>query len=145
MIQYRKGNLLDVKTGIIAHGCNCQGVMGSGVALAVKNKYPVAFEKYLDTVYDQIDRSDLLGSYHIVPVGPGLWVANMFTQEIYGGDGQKYVSYDAIDACFVNIQTNGHVLNIPKIGAGLGGGSWNVIESIIEHRMKHQQVVVWEL
>ena len=32
MIEYRKGNLLDVTSGLIAHGVNCQGVMGSGVA-----------------------------------------------------------------------------------------------------------------
>lgn len=145
MIQYRKGNLLDVQTGIIAHGCNCQGVMGSGVALAIKNKYPVAFFEYSDVVDDYIDKSELLGTYQIIPVKAGLWVANMFTQETYGRDGQKYVSYDAIDSCFTNIQTRGHVLNIPKIGSGLGGGNWKVIESIIEQRMHNQQVIVWEL
>lgn len=147
MIQYRKGNLLDVQTGIIAHGCNCQGVMGSGVALAVRNKYPVAYDKYRYECMGLTDdaRSALLGRYNIVPVAPGLWVANMFTQDIYGGDGQKYVSYDAIDACFASINTRGHTLNIPKIGAGLGGGDWNVIESIINHRVDNQSVIVWEL
>ena len=37
MIQYKKGDLLSVTKGIIAHGCNAQGVMGSGVALQIKN------------------------------------------------------------------------------------------------------------
>jgi O-acetyl-ADP-ribose deacetylase (regulator of RNase III) len=41
MIETRKGSLLDA-TGIIVHGCNCQGVMGSGVALAIKKALHVA-------------------------------------------------------------------------------------------------------
>jgi len=36
MIKVNKGNLLDVTSGIIVHGCNAKSVMGSGVALAVK-------------------------------------------------------------------------------------------------------------
>lgn len=40
MIEYRKGNLLDITSGVIVHGCNMRGVMGSGVALAIRNKYP---------------------------------------------------------------------------------------------------------
>lgn len=34
MIQYKTGNLLDTPDSYIVHGCNAQGVMGSGVAKA---------------------------------------------------------------------------------------------------------------
>lgn len=34
---------------------------------------------------------------------------------------------------------------MPKIGAGLGGGNWEVIEAIINHRLKDHNVTVWEL
>ena len=32
--------------GLIIHGVNCQGVMGSGVALAIRNKWPVVYDEY---------------------------------------------------------------------------------------------------
>jgi O-acetyl-ADP-ribose deacetylase (regulator of RNase III) len=45
-MKFLSGNLLDVNDGIIVHGCNCQGVWGSGVAKQMKEKYPEAFTKY---------------------------------------------------------------------------------------------------
>ena len=41
-----KGDLLNETTGLIAHGVNCQGVMGKGIALAIKKKYPQVFIDY---------------------------------------------------------------------------------------------------
>lgn len=71
MIEYKKGNLLDVTKGIIMHGCNCQGVMGSGVALAVKRKYPLAFDRYSQMCADFKDdgiEGKLLGTVQSVKV-----------------------------------------------------------------------------
>lgn len=35
-ILFKTGNILDVREGIIVHGCNLKGVMGSGLALQIK-------------------------------------------------------------------------------------------------------------
>ena len=45
-IIYKKGNLLDAQTDVIAHQVNCQGVMGSGVAKQIKEKWPDVFKQY---------------------------------------------------------------------------------------------------
>ena len=42
MIRYEKGDVLTTNDDIIIHGCNSAGVMGAGVALAIKRKYPKA-------------------------------------------------------------------------------------------------------
>lgn len=39
------GNLLAC-TGILVHGCNCKGVMGSGVAAAIRNRWPDVYKAY---------------------------------------------------------------------------------------------------
>ena len=46
MIKLIEGNLFNTKANIICHQCNCQGIMGSGVALEVKNRYPKVYESY---------------------------------------------------------------------------------------------------
>ena len=46
MIKIIDGNLFDTKAHIICHQCNCQGVMGSGVAAEVKRRYPYVFNSY---------------------------------------------------------------------------------------------------
>ena len=48
MISVVEGNVVDAKEDIIAHQVwvNCKGVMGSGVAKELRNKYPSIFHSY---------------------------------------------------------------------------------------------------
>ena len=46
MIKTVEVNLLEAKERCICHQVNCQGVMGSGVALQIKRKYPQAYKDY---------------------------------------------------------------------------------------------------
>ena len=136
----RVGNLLDVTAGHIVHGCNAQGVMGSGVALAVKRKYPGAFESYR-AEYDA--RGLKLGRNYLWQANDNLFIWNAITQEGFG-QPHRNCSYDAIENCFQSLNSFiidflGHdspppsqEIHIPAIGAGLGGGNWEIIREIIE-------------
>ena len=141
------GNLLDVQTGHIVHGCNAQGVMGSGVALAVKNKYPSAYRDYR-SIYEE-DGLTLGDAYPYVPIA-GLVIWNAITQDGYGLPTRN-CSYDAIQTCFEKIDnavTSYSVIpqeiHIPMIGAGLGGGNWEIIKTIIEQTVT-VPVTLWVL
>lgn len=148
MIEYRKGNLLDVTEGIIIHGCNCQGVMGSGVAKAVRDKFPEAYKTY---------RAE--HEYYTLVLGEivwwcnddyTLWIANALTQDEYGTD-RRYVNYAAIAKVFTEIfrqvRISKRPVHFPKIGSGLGGGSWEIIEQIINDCDPHNKIkkICWEL
>src|SRR5436190_17747676 len=45
-IQYQKGDIFESNAQVIVNTVNCQGVMGKGLALAFKQKYPVMFNVY---------------------------------------------------------------------------------------------------
>ena len=129
-ITYKKGDILASEETIIMHGCNAQGKMGSGVAKAIKEKYPEAFQVYRkreETVGLH------LGEFSSVVTKDRKIIINAITQQYYGRDGKKYVSYDAISkvAKTLNGLYENESIAIPKIGAGLGGGSWDVIEKIL--------------
>ena len=157
-IEYRKGNLLDVSHGVIAHGVNCQGVMGSGVAKAVREKYPHVYKAYLSRCLFT-EGNGLLGQVQLIdsvqaegtrvyPPDELLVIANCFTQDRYGTD-KRHVNYEAIAKCFAMLNKRvpslyGCPLHIPKIGAGPAGGDWNVIEAIINSEYK-SEVICWEL
>ena len=145
MIKYKKGNLLDVTEGIIMHGCNCRGVMGSGVALAVKKKYPNVFQQYRNLCNDVDEQSKLLAYSQYIRLNSELWIINAFTQDGFGGQSRN-VSYDAVNDIFSDFArlSSGWTLHIPKIGAGLGGGEWEIIEAIINTHVK-SEVICWEL
>lgn len=137
-IIYKIGNVLRAEEQIIAHGCNTLGVMGAGVAEGVRLGYPEAF-----TLYRESTRT--LGQ--VIPaLSRGKIILNLITQDQIGGPGRN-VSYDAVDDCFqlLDLCFAGHDIAMPKIGAGLGGGDWNVIAAIIEHRANNFQPIVYEL
>ncbi len=146
MIEYRKGNLLDVQEGIIVYGCNAQGVMGSGVALAIKNKYPECYRAY-SSPYENL----FLGETLWYKVNENLWIANGITQENYGKDNKRYVNYRAICRVFFEVFKHAYMskmlVNFPKIGAGLGGGDWGIIEQLINDCDPEDKVkkICWEL
>ena len=149
MITYKKGNLLDTPDSIIVQGVNCQGVMGSGVAKAIREKWPVVFTKY--TEYSnkfRYARKELLGQVNVVEIEKDeKIIANIFSQENYGKTKFRYVSYDALDKGFtyLTLFPKGTNISMPKIGAGLGGGEWSIIEAIINFRLKDFNVTVYTL
>jgi len=155
MITYRQGDITQVKSGVIVHGCNCQGVMGSGVAKALRNMHPEIFTPYSDKckayndAYCLVETDDLLGQVVLVEVAPTLMIANAITQKYYGNDGRKYVSYDAVDAALdvvgKFVRATKQQIHMPKIGAGLGGGDWRIISSIVETRLSDRDVTVWSI
>jgi O-acetyl-ADP-ribose deacetylase (regulator of RNase III) len=157
MITYIKGDLFAENHKIIAHGVNCQGVMGSGVAKIIKEKYPWAYTAYKDFC-ELRDPIYLLGEVRPCWNDEDVLILHCFTQLEYGKDGRRYISYDAVDDCMKRIADNMYwkgvigpnkicsdPIAMPKIGAGLGGGEWSIIESIINHRLKDHQVIVYEL
>lgn len=137
--QFAEPNALHV----IVHGCNAQGKMRSGFAKELRERYPGAYEAYMD----QHNNGGLqLGSVVYYDSDDDMLIANAITQQFYGYDGQKYVSYDAIETAFsvmnkVLVTLNRPVyLHFPKIGADLGGGNWKVIETIIDETVSNQLI-----
>ena len=148
MIKYHNGDITTVESGIIVHQVNCQGVMGSGVAKAIRNKYPFVYESY-NYMCKSYSEEYLLGKANIVPVSNDLEVINLFGQLNYGKDGKRYTSYDALDNAFNEISNVYHGdifdFHFPLIGCGLGGGNWNIVYNIIlEHLNKHN-IHIWSL
>lgn len=156
MITYHKGDLFNDYHPFIAHGCNSLGVMGSGFAKQVKEKYPDVYKKYSQWFVD--NKLDL-GVVQIVPTKDSenrdLYIANCITQKGYGLSIQ-HVNYDAVKDCMQGLATHmkwatklrpyfwTHIA-MPKIGAGLGGGDWNVIEPIIIEHLGQFDVRIYEL
>jgi O-acetyl-ADP-ribose deacetylase (regulator of RNase III) len=148
-ITYKKGNLLECTEKIIIHGCNAQGKYAAGVAKAIRAKYPYAYNQYKS-------HHTLLG----LQTGIVLWadqenplIGNMIIQEFYGREKKQYCSYDAIRNCIFIVNRDvrnwwsdlGPCVAMPKIGAGLAGGDWNIIEKIIEEETTDVQPVVYYL
>ncbi len=117
---------------VIVHGCNCQCVMGAGIAKLIKKKFPKAYEADCKTVKGDRDK---LGTYSKAVVN-NLIIVNAYTQFHWRGAGVK-VDYDAIRSVFklLKQEFSGKKIGYPLIGAGLAGGDWTIISKIIDEEL----------
>ena len=141
-VSHTTGNLLDFPDGItvIAHGCNMQGKMGSGIAKDIAAKWPEAL-----TVYeDAYNAGELeLGTLTVAKVEDGTKrVVNLVTQETVGTDKRRvdyeglYCALEALRDLLERAHHDGrtYVLGLPAwIGAGLAGGSPEIVEAMVTH------------
>ena len=136
MIEYLKKDVTTVEMGIIAHGVNCQHAMGSGVAGAIRAKWPIVYDKYIL----QPKGKAMLGVCHMVRIYEGrddLFVANCYTQHMYGYGGGPYADAQSVMFAFDVLGRQAYYLNLPvylpPIGCGLGGLNWERdVKSILE-------------
>jgi O-acetyl-ADP-ribose deacetylase (regulator of RNase III) len=141
MIKFVHGNLLDATENIICHQVNCQGVMGSGLAKQIRDKYPSVYLKY-NSFCNGKSPKELLGQMQIVQLSGDKGVANLFGQLNYGRDKSViYTDYHALHNSFLQLKDFAEFrelsVAIPyNIGCGLANGDWNVVRGIIETTFK---------
>jgi hypothetical protein len=153
MITTINKDILTVDKGVIVHSVNCLGAVG-GLAGAIARKWPKNAEEYRDHVKRQKLPIMLLGSVFEVNVAHNVIVANLFGQNNVG-TRERQTEYSALIAGFkrianttflgndIAIETLG-IMGLPdirnelqdiyipyKIGCGLGGADWNIVEEII--------------
>ena len=144
-------NLLDLKQGIICHQTNCIGVMGGGIALQIKNKWPKVFGEYKKECLQFKDRPEyLLGHVQDVLIDSNLVVANCYGQ-IFPGNGLM-TDYEAWDKILDKLKDLSNFFNLQlhfpwKIGCGLAGGHWPTMLHKIETAFsrKNSKVYVHKL
>jgi O-acetyl-ADP-ribose deacetylase (regulator of RNase III) len=135
-----KGDLIKLaiqgEFDVIVHGCNCFCTMGAGIALTIKQYFPTAYKADLATTKG--DKSKL-GTFSFAEIkidDKTLIVINAYSQYHWKGTDGK-ADYEAIRAVFQAIkqQFGGLRIGYPAIGAGLAGGDWQIILTIIDEEL----------
>jgi len=130
MVTYLKeGNIFNIP-GVdnFAHGCNCAGAMGKGIAIQFKEKFP---EMYLQ--YKQLCKSGTftLGDVFMYYYGAGT-VFNLGTQKSWISKAEISAVDTAIGKMLQLARENQvKQIALPRIGAGLGKLDWESIKQLI--------------
>ena len=137
-LHYLIGDATDpiIKPALILHVCNSVNGWGRGfvIALSSKNKGPEeAYHKW----YDESRDTFVLGAIQIVPFAEDVSVGNMIAQKGIRWEGKvPPIRYDALEQCLTSAYKHAKNKNLtvamPRLGAVLSGGSWNLIEAIIK-------------
>lgn len=116
-----------------AHGCNCQGSMGAGIAKSFRERYPEMYAQYC-ALCKSVPRQFNLGDawYWHEEGKPGVF--NLGTQEDYW---RSRATYEAIEQALKQMRQQADEKDIdsialPRIGAGYGGLSWKKVRAVIK-------------
>ena len=152
MINHVKGDIFKSDADIIIHQVNCQGVMGSGVAKQVKDKYPNVYNSYY-SMCKNYSSNDLLGKVLLVNTPDYIsngkrirMIANFFSQDNYGYQG-VFTNYDSFKSCleYMRDSYSNCSMAIPYlIGCRRGGGNWETIYRMIEDVLGDCDVTIYE-
>ena len=82
-----------------------------------------------------------LGTYSISKINETQYIINAYTQYYYFG--KRPLNYEALRNVFklINKNFNNKIIGIPKIGAGLARGDWNIIKNIIEEETTNNKLI----
>lgn len=117
---------------VVVHGCNCHCTMGKGIALSIKNQFPEAYAADRATAKGDPTKLGTISFAEVIRSGVSFVIVNAYTQLDWSGAGVK-ADYDAIAKAMreVKARFSGKRIGYPKIGAGLAGGDWECISTII--------------
>ena len=137
-------DITTVQFGVIVHQVNCQGVMGSGVAKALRDKWPKIYDSYRRIYEDYMygDSDPVLGKIDVCEIKENLYVANLFGQQDYRQNHQlskRFTSYGAWERALPKLKAYIEDNGLPErvyfpynVGCDRGGGDWRIISAMIE-------------
>ncbi|MCK4788472.1 MAG: DUF1156 domain-containing protein, partial [Desulfobacteraceae bacterium] len=140
-----KGDIFETPADIRINTVNCVGVMGAGVALAFKNKYPEMFRDYQkDCKAGKVKP----GQLHIWKNLLGDWVINLPTKRHW----REPSRYDDIEAGLKALrdylieQTKEHPslrIALPALGCGHGGLDWKRVSQMIREHLSDLEAEIF--
>ena len=133
-IEYVAGDLFvnRVKAEAFAHGCNCAGSMGAGIAVGFKERYPAMFEEFRRRCKAKPPEF-ALGDVFLWREAGKPAVFNLGTQP-RPGRGATYPVVEAVLLALRSASDGAGIRSIamPRIAAGYGGLSWKKVKAQIE-------------
>jgi O-acetyl-ADP-ribose deacetylase (regulator of RNase III) len=128
MITFKTGDIFQSNAQVITNTVNCVGVMGKGLALEFKTKFPEMNEDYVKRCQDG----------HVKPGQPYLWendsvqILNFPTkrhwkQNSFLSDIEAGLKYLADNYAQMGVSS----IALPPLGCGLGGLSWDDVKNLI--------------
>lgn len=152
-VHYLRGDATDPQVdgaALIVHVCNDEGKWGKGFVLALNRRwrepervYRAAFKK---------SPLPALGDVQFIKVSEERTVANLIGQHGVRSARSKApapIRYPAVRAGLEKVAdfalAHDAIVAMPRIGCGLAGGTWDVIEKIIEDTLGRIEVQVYDL
>lgn len=140
MFEYIEGDIFDSPAQVIVNTVNTVGVMGKGLALSFKQRYPEMFNRYKSAC-----------EKHLLTVGKLMlfyeidhWILLFPTKENWRNPSKiEYIESGLMK--FVSTYADKGITSIafPKLGCGNGELDWDVVKPLMESYLKRLPIDVY--
>jgi len=127
------GDIFNTECEALVNPVNIKGIMGKGLALAFKTKYPAHFENYKRACQNGEMTTEKVLAYQEIN---GPMIICLATKDDWRDSSKiEYVSA-GLDDLAKQIKALGiRSIAIPKLGCGLGGLDWGKVRPLIVEKM----------
>jgi O-acetyl-ADP-ribose deacetylase (regulator of RNase III) len=135
MIVYTIENIFNSKAQVLVNPINCVGVMGKGLALEFKNRYPAMADDY---VFRCVHHEVKLGEPYLYKGIRLPWILQFPTKN-HWRDTSRLEDIENGLVYFANNYKEWNITSIafPQLGCGLGGLDWKDVKKVMEKTLKN--------
>lgn len=140
MIRYLKTSIFDSPAKTLVNPVNCVGVMGAGLAVEFKRRYPDMFHDYRHLC----ETGEIQPGYlHIYQESPK-WVLN-FPTKLHWKDPSRIEYIQSGLWSFVKHHRALGIVSVafPKLGCGLGGLRWGEVDEVLNFYLGAIEIPVY--
>lgn len=128
------GNIFESKCSAIVNTVNCVGVMGKGIALEFKKRYP---EMFIDYVQKCKSGKVHTGTPYVFDNGDGMTIINFPTKDHWRSPSRLSFVVEGLDWFVENYEKYGITsVAFPPLGCGNGGLTWEVVGPIMYQKLR---------
>ena len=148
MVVFKRGNIFDeADADALVNPVNCVGVMGAGLALQFRKRYPEMFQAYRKACAASMVRVGKMNVYETKGQFPR-YIINFPTKQHWRNPSKlEYIQTGLHDLIRILKDLKIGKVAIPPLGCGLGGLPWDVVRKILVYALKDVpeiEVVVFE-
>ena len=142
MITFKQGDLFDERAQALVNPVNCVGVMGKGIALQFKEKFPDNFKEYAQACrWNRVQPGRMFVFETYRPQAPQ-YIINFPTKR-HWRDSSRMDDIEAGTLALVQEIRDRRIgsIAIPALGSGLGGLDWKRVRRILESGLRELEDV----
>ena len=137
MIEYRTGDILAADSEALVNTVNCVGIMGRGIALQFKKKFPANFKAYAKACKHGEVQPGKMFVFETEGLTNPRYVINFPTKRHWRGASRMSDIEAGLQALATEIRARRiRTIALPPLGSGLGGLDWMEVRAAIERALQ---------
>ena len=132
MIEYRDGDLLADESEALVNAVNCVGVMGAGVALAFRRRFPENYRAYAAACRRNAVEPGRMFVFETGRETPPRYLVNFPTKRHWKDASRMEDIVAGMDALREEVRARAiRSVALPALGCGLGGLPWPEVRAVV--------------